>query len=174
MHICGQSNCSSLRICGQSNCSSLRRSWSIACRRCSNYIFILNLIRGFDRLGKDNCKTTRDSEKHLSFEIWCSYIRELTALSILHMHQWTQWSFRLMGWCRTGYKSLHKPMMTLCQLDAWEQTSVKLQSKYNNFIKKNTFENGPHFCCEIAIIVLTHCGLMTPNGDIELGHHWFR
>ena len=36
---------------------SLRCSWSIACRRCSNYIFILNLALGFIGLGKDNCKT---------------------------------------------------------------------------------------------------------------------
>ena len=31
-----------------------RCSWSIACRRCSNYIFILNLTPGFNGLGKDN------------------------------------------------------------------------------------------------------------------------
>ena len=29
------------------NCWSLRCSWSIACRRCSNYIFILHLTLGF-------------------------------------------------------------------------------------------------------------------------------
>ena len=29
------------------NCWSLRCSWSIACRRCSNYIFILQLIFGY-------------------------------------------------------------------------------------------------------------------------------
>ena len=32
-------------------------SWSITCRRCSNYIFILDLTPGFNGLGKDNCKT---------------------------------------------------------------------------------------------------------------------
>ena len=36
---------------------SLRCSWSIACRCCSNYIFILNLTPGFNWLGKDNYKT---------------------------------------------------------------------------------------------------------------------
>ena len=45
----------------QLNCRSLRCSWSIACRRCSNYIFILDLIHGFNRLGKDNCKAGRES-----------------------------------------------------------------------------------------------------------------
>ena len=36
---------------------SLKCSWSTVCRRCSNYIFILDLTRGFNPLGKDNCKT---------------------------------------------------------------------------------------------------------------------
>ena len=42
-------------------------SWSIACRRCSNYIFILGWTPGFNGLGKT---TTRWDEKHLSLEIW--------------------------------------------------------------------------------------------------------
>ena len=37
-------------------------------RRCSNYIFILNLTPGFIGLGIE--KTTRQYEKHLSFGIW--------------------------------------------------------------------------------------------------------
>ena len=36
-------------------------SWSIACRRCSNYIFILDLTHGFIGLSKDNCKTRRET-----------------------------------------------------------------------------------------------------------------
>ena len=47
----------------QLNCRSLRCSWSIACRRCSNYIFILYLTPGFNRLGKDKWKTRRGSFK---------------------------------------------------------------------------------------------------------------
>ena len=49
----------------QLNCWSLRCSWSIACRRCSNYIFILCLTPGFSRLGKDKGKTRRES-----FRFW--------------------------------------------------------------------------------------------------------
>ena len=49
----------------QQNCWSLRCSWSIACRRCSTYILILDLIPGFNGLGKDNCKTIR-----VSFKLW--------------------------------------------------------------------------------------------------------
>ena len=36
-------------------------SWSIACRRCSNYIFIMDSIHGFNGLGKDNHKTKRET-----------------------------------------------------------------------------------------------------------------
>ena len=43
------------------NSWSLRCSWSIACRRCSNYIFIPDLTSSPNELGKDNCKTRRES-----------------------------------------------------------------------------------------------------------------
>ena len=64
-----------MHLCGQLNCWTLRCSWSIACRHCSNYIFILNLIRGFNRLVKDDCKTRRETFKfwnlvRLQLEIW--------------------------------------------------------------------------------------------------------
>ena len=50
-------------------------SWIIPCRRCSNYIFILNLTPGFDGLGKDNCEMRRETFKfwrlvHLVLEVW--------------------------------------------------------------------------------------------------------
>ena len=54
-------------LCRHLNCWSLRCSWSIACRRCSNYIFILNWTHGFNRLGKDNCKTRGET-----FKFWDS------------------------------------------------------------------------------------------------------
>ena len=47
----------------QLNCWSLRCSWSIACRRCSNYIFILNLTPGFNGSCKDNYKMQREAVK---------------------------------------------------------------------------------------------------------------
>ena len=40
----------------QNYCCSLICSWSIACRRCSDYIFILDLTHGFNGMGKDNCE----------------------------------------------------------------------------------------------------------------------
>ena len=55
----------------QWNCWSLRCSLSIACRRCSNYIFI-PLTHGFIGLGKAICKTRRETLKHgdLVLLIW--------------------------------------------------------------------------------------------------------
>ena len=49
----------------QLNCWSIRCNWSIACRRCSNYIFILDLTPGFNILRKDNWKPRRKA-----FKVW--------------------------------------------------------------------------------------------------------
>ena len=45
------------------NCWQLRCSWSIACRRCSNYIWVIYLTPVFNGLGKDNCKTRCETFK---------------------------------------------------------------------------------------------------------------
>ena len=45
----------------QLNRWSLRCSWSIACRRCSNYIFILHLTLAFNILQKDNIYPRRET-----------------------------------------------------------------------------------------------------------------
>ena len=50
-------------------------TWSIACQHCCNYIFILNLMPGIDSLGKDNCKTRRETLKVLGIGV--PYIRDL-------------------------------------------------------------------------------------------------
>ena len=73
----------------QKNCPSLRCSWSIACRHCSNYIFILDLAAGFIGLGKDNCKTRWET-----FKFWdlSAYIRGLTVYSrtpFSHLYKFT-------------------------------------------------------------------------------------
>ena len=55
----------------QQNCWSLRCSWSIACRCCSNYIFILKLTPEFSGLSKDNWKTRREISKF--WDLVCLY-----------------------------------------------------------------------------------------------------
>ena len=54
-------------------------------RRCSNYIFILDLTPGINRLGKDNCKTRRETLKfsdlaRLILEIW-RYVESCNVIS---------------------------------------------------------------------------------------------
>ena len=51
----------------------------IPCQCCSNYIFILNLIPGFNGLGRDNCKT-----RWQTFKCWdhVPYTRDLTAFEL--------------------------------------------------------------------------------------------
>ena len=50
-------------ISKQYNCWSLRSTWSIACRCCSNYIFILDLTSSFSGLGRDNYITRWETFK---------------------------------------------------------------------------------------------------------------
>ena len=52
-----------MHLSRQWNCWSLRCSWSIACRCCSDDIFILHLTPGFNGLGRDNCKMRRETSK---------------------------------------------------------------------------------------------------------------
>ena len=48
-----------------------------------------------------------------------------------------------------GAKPLPEPMLNCWQLDPWEQTLVKFESKCKHFIHENTFEN---VVCEMAPI----------------------
>ena len=56
-------SCSFVGITRQYNRWSLRCSWSIACRCCSNYIFILDLTPGFNGSGNDKCKERGETLK---------------------------------------------------------------------------------------------------------------
>ena len=70
------SNISGTLVGNKSVDHSIRWSWSIACRLCSNCIFILDSTPGFNGLGKDNRKTRRET-----YELWdfgAPYIRDLT------------------------------------------------------------------------------------------------
>ena len=44
--------------------------------------------------------------------------------------------------CRLfGAKSLSEPMEVFCQLDPWEQTSMKFISEYSDFVQEDALEN---------------------------------
>ena len=63
------------RLSRQYNCWSLRCSRSIACRRCSNDIFILDLTPGINGLAENNCNRRQETFKFwdlvwLILDIW--------------------------------------------------------------------------------------------------------
>ena len=53
-----------------SNCWSLRCNWSIACRGCSNYIFILYLTSSLNGLDKNSCLIRRDTFIFCDLVVW--------------------------------------------------------------------------------------------------------
>ena len=71
--------------------------------------------------------------------------------SAAYMRQWTGSALVQIMACRLiGAKPLSEPMLTYCQLDLWEQTSVKFKSKYKtfhswNFKWKCRLRSGDHF-----------------------------
>ena len=67
IYICMYRQNSNIRRTLDGKCRSLRCSWSIAYRRCSNYIFFLDLTLGFNGLGKDKSKTRREPFKFWYF-----------------------------------------------------------------------------------------------------------
>ena len=123
---------------------SLRCSWSIACRRCSNYIFILNLTPGSNGLGKDNCKTRWEAFifwdwVRLILENW-RYIARLrvqqlgqgnTAKTINALH-YRPFMLRVYHWCADPHKGpirlktfpCHGVITTLMTPDKREHSSV--------------------------------------------------
>ena len=77
-------------ICTWTNCWSLRCSWSIACRRCSNYIFILDLALGFNMLHKDKCQAKPET---FQFGIWCALYYRFYGTYWLQCHKFISNSF---------------------------------------------------------------------------------
>ena len=54
--------------------------------------------------------------------------------SAAYMRQWTVWALVQVMACRLfGAKPLPEPMLAYCQLDPWEQFSVKFESEFYHF-----------------------------------------
>ena len=75
-----------MHLSRQENCRSIRCSWCIACRRCSNYIFILDSTSGFKVFGKGSHETVRGS-----FKCWdlvlCSVVWSPVPSKLVHVHK---------------------------------------------------------------------------------------
>ena len=62
--------------------------------------------------------------------------------SAAYMHQWNGSALvQVMACCLFGTKPLPEPMLTYCQLDCWEQISVKLESKFYHFHSRKCIWN---------------------------------
>ena len=74
----------------------------------------------------------------------------LSPPSAARMHQWIGSALVKIMACRLfGAKPLSKPMLCYCQLDPFEQTSMKFESKYTFFHSRKCIwkrlQNGGHF-----------------------------
>ena len=61
--------------------------------------------------------------------------------------------------CRLfGIKPLPETILTLCHLNPWKRTSVKLKLKYNHFLLTkciwSCLLNGGHFCCTLNMLAV--------------------
>ena len=95
----------------QVNCLSLRCSWSIACRRCSNYIFILDSTPGFIGLGRDNFKTRWESFKFWDLVPLVLEILQYNLLCVRCVLYSRVWSASI-GVTRTGAVRKRRPVWT--------------------------------------------------------------
>ena len=79
--------------------------------------------------------------------------------SATYMRQWTGSALvQIMACCLIGAKPLSKPMLGYCQLDPYEQTSVKSNQNTKLFIHENAFEN---IVCRMTTILSRGDELMT-------------
>ena len=62
--------------------------------------------------------------------------------SATYMRQWAGSALvRVMAWRRTGAKPLPEPMLAYCELDSWEQISVKIESEFYRFHSRKCIWN---------------------------------
>ena len=72
--------------------------------------------------------------------------------------------------------AITRTLLLYCQLDLRSKLQWNFNRDSGTFTQENAFE---YVACKIVAIcscasVLTHCGLVTPYGDRDLGQHWHR
>ena len=79
------------------------------------------------------------------------FIKKFNQINHAYMRQWTGSVLVQEMACRLfGAKPLPEPMLVCCRLNSWEQISVKFESEFYHFHKKNASEivvcqNSGHF-----------------------------
>ena len=80
-----------------------------------------------------------------------------------YIHQWSGSTLVQVLACRLyGAKPLPEPMLAYCQLDSWEQISVKFESEFYYFIQENAFE----------IVVCHNCGHFVLGRGVKVPIHY--
>ena len=139
----------------QYNCRSLRCSWSIACRRCSNYIWVIDLTSGFKGFGKDSHRTVWES-----FKCW-----DLVRL-ILETWRYTKWRVKN---CSQGIPCHSSQKLTVVS-HSWTDPSPLLHwSSYWQHQCVLSPPGGAHVHTHTACIV--RC--LSPWGGIPRRCHWW-
>ena len=126
---------------------SLRCSWSIACRRCSNYIFILDLTPGFSIKHKDNLKMKLETFK---YGIWCILYYRVDCILNL--------------WCPSYPMSTCGHVITLCQhknlVSNHEQIYLIPWPKLTELFKQNNIIKWKHFPRNWPFVWVIHQSLV--------------
>ena len=142
----------------QWNCWSLRCSWSITCGCCSNYIFILDLPPAFNGLGKEKCKTKRETFKFVGFG--ATYTRDLMVVIFA-----TSWFYscpsELLQWNYGNH--MNDPMPLKVYWRIWVNHSNETAKHYdmhksnvhiNGLVQKR--HNSSALAMELVFLALTH------------------
>ena len=137
----------------QLNCWSLRCSWSIACRRCSNYIFILNLTPGFNGLGKDNNKMRREA-----FKFWGLVFLILETLWYIDYHRVSTMASDILAGLLKPIRSLVDMNFLTWLLIGWQQSCQPIRAYLEKcytcmwIVTWISFYDIPQFACFIQIV----------------------
>ena len=83
------------------------------------------------------------------------------------------------GLALIGSKPLSDPVLTGCQLELWNQPSVKYESKYNNFharriLWNGCLQNGGHFCLGFKMLNASESLLLRWFPVFVNFHHFFQ
>ena len=127
--------------------SSLVQVWLIACSIPSHYRnqfpeLIVNWIFKNKLMWNSNINLMIFIQENYIENVICKMLVILfrppyvnsSPLSATYMHQWIGSSLvKVMASRLFGAKPLPEPMLDYCQLDSWEQVSVKFESEFDHF-----------------------------------------
>ena len=110
------------------------------CCGCLNYALNNNVIVMSNMIFHQNL--SGDYDKLYFLPLWQPPVLDVLMLGgcvidVLYICQWTGSALvKVMAWCLLGTKPLHEPMLPYCQLDSWEQNSVKFESEFYHFYSR--------------------------------------